>query len=233
MATFPSIVGVAVTVLAAGSSHNIGIPGGARGDRLLAFVCFDGAPTLTWPAGYGSIQATTADPDSQVTSAVRYRDTDGTEGATFQVTIGASSEPGVGIVYRIANYDRYSLPEAATAVTTATGTPTSTPDPPSLTPSWGSADTLWIWFEAHDAGNVTLNAATHYGRFEQMVEERSGSVGASDVGSSSGAIAATASSRDPAAIALSGNQEWVINTFAIKGVGTIHAPIFSPSTMIR
>ena len=68
-----------------------------------------------------------------------YKIADGTEGTTMSVTTDAS-EQSAHVTYRITSWHGTTAPEAPAV---ATGTST-TPNPPSLTPSWGALDTLWF-----------------------------------------------------------------------------------------
>lgn len=213
MATFPAIVNEAwSTTTSDNTSHTVNIPTGATGDLLLLFTAFDGNPSITWPAGYTSLQADTSDGDSAATTSVRYRVTDGGEGASISLTSSAS-ERMTAVVLRITNFT--GTPEAGTAVVTAVGTPSATPDPPSLTPSWGSADVLWVTWTGVDSGASTQNVASTI-RSELMSHNRSGNA-ATDVLSILTAIQATASSRNPAAFNLVGSDQWISNTFAVQG----------------
>lgn len=93
--------------------------------------------TLTTPAGWTQLFNITGPSDLR-RFAGYYKTADGLEGASVTVTASGTAD-WASSSYRISGFQ--GTPEAATA----TGT-TFQPDPPSLTPSWGSAKTLWLAF---------------------------------------------------------------------------------------
>lgn len=118
----------------ASSSLTINLPSSiSAGDLLIiALSIKDNARILTnVPSGFTRI-GTVQGHNSGGESAVFYKSAAGSEGATVAMTLGGSSTGGT-VSLRITGW---------------TGTPEktsgSTLDPPSLTPSWGSAATLWL-----------------------------------------------------------------------------------------
>lgn len=127
--TFPALVsytrGASTT-----SPKTVTVPSGAVGDLLLLYSCGWSDIYLTGPSGF------TALPISPRADGVNlrfwYRITDGSEAASYSLTSGT----GNFICWLMARYSTAALVEVAyTNVSN---------DPPTLTPSWGSADTLWI-----------------------------------------------------------------------------------------
>ncbi|HIP73391.1 MAG TPA: hypothetical protein EYH05_18580, partial [Anaerolineae bacterium] len=129
--------------------HTINLPANINsGDLLLAFFCVDGPRTTTWPSGWTKIvDDVAANTFSAV--AVAYRVADGTEGSTISVTSSAS-EQSSHVTYRITNWHGASPPEAASAIAN-----TQTPDPPSLTVSWGADDNLFVAGVGNNDGTST------------------------------------------------------------------------------
>lgn len=121
------------------TNHLVSMPASVGvGDLLIALLAVDGTPTLTTPSGWTSlaqVNATTA-----AKGAIFYTVAAGTEGGTTVDFVTSASERMMAQVVRIQAGTYSGTPEQAN--TTFAGT--LTPDPPSLSPSWGSDDTLWL-----------------------------------------------------------------------------------------
>lgn len=92
-----------------------------------------------------------------VTGAVFYRFCDGGEGASVSCT-WTSGQIASAIAIRLAGHHASSAPEASSATTGST----ATPDPASLSPSWGSANTLWIAFATLRDSDAFTSYPTSY-----------------------------------------------------------------------
>lgn len=130
---FPVIATTGTTSQASSSSWTANLPASiAAGDLLLMIGQANGATTLTVPTGWTSL----FNPGDG--TFVFYKYASGSEGAT--VTISGSASRSAGIVcYRITGTDGVTAPAIGTLAVS-----TTTFDPPSLTPSWGSLKTLWL-----------------------------------------------------------------------------------------
>lgn len=124
------------------TTHAVPIAGGAvNGERII--VQFVGRPaqtgTVSFPAGWNLLTQQAQGTNQQVTTY--YRDCDGSEGSSVTVTIGSTTPNVSAHIYRIAagTYNSGSAPEI-----TSSAALTMTPDPPNITPSWGSATNLII-----------------------------------------------------------------------------------------
>jgi hypothetical protein len=209
---FPGIANYAVTQVAdasATTTPSVTIPAGVTGDSLLVFVATDGPPTITFPAGY-TAAARTTDSGNAVSTAVAYRVTDGSEGASLTVTLSAA-EAMVAIVLRLPSVD--GTPEAATP---ASSPGSSSIDPPALTVSWGAADNLFLWFYGQDGVATSPGTNTISDRSEGILSQRSGA-GAGDIYGALGGSTSLLATRDPAAINLTGSAAWVAQTYGIRG----------------
>jgi hypothetical protein len=135
------------------TTHNCNLPSGiAAGHRVIACVTQDGGTNpMTWPSGWTQINAGVG-PGTAVRVEARYRECDGTEGAT--ITITGDSESWCSRTWRITGHSA-AAPEAAAA----TGT-SGTADPPNLAPSWGSKETLWIVYFGID--NISTAPVTTF-----------------------------------------------------------------------
>lgn len=141
IASFPVYLSNTPTDLGGSDStnHLVQMPATVNsGDLLIALLAVDSNFTITTPSGWTSLisQAVT-----QVTGAVFYRVANGTEGGTTVNFVTFASERMEAQVVRIQAGTYQSVPVAAQA-NSAAGT--TTPDPPNLTPPWGSANTLWL-----------------------------------------------------------------------------------------
>jgi hypothetical protein len=192
---FPAVVTTATTEDATvATSHSVNLPSSiVSGDLLLIFFRFNTAcnATITGWTRFSSVANT-------VQWAAFSRLADGSEGATVTV----ATDVGVSIranAYRV-NKQGSNTPEVATA----TGT-SAAPDAPSLSPSWGAGNTLWIAGMASNSTWTTDPANYTNGQ------------------STASPLCRTcerdliATSENPAAFATSASAAWVAATVAIKG----------------
>jgi len=118
----------------AGTSHTCNLPASiSAGDLLILSVSADNT-TISTPSGW--TQLCTDINGTGARLSVFYKVAGGSEGGTVSVSTGASTRSSHAS-YRITGYS--GTPEAQT-----TNGSSTTPDPPSLTPSWGTFKTLWI-----------------------------------------------------------------------------------------
>lgn len=212
-ATFPAITNIVLTAAAACTSCVVNIGSPLVDQLVFVFVSINGNTTISWPGGWTELQADATDGDSQVTTSAGYKVAAGSEGATITITLGAS-QTLAATAYVIVNYT--GTPEAGTAVGTAAGVPSTAPDPPLLTPAGGSADYLWLACAGTDNGAALTTAFVADRGTGGFAETRTGA-GVGDAAAMCEIVWATAASRDPAAFTISASQEWVANTFSVKG----------------
>jgi hypothetical protein len=192
----------------AGTTHTVSLPASiAAGDLLLIFLHGRDSggvntPGFSAPSGW-STRYNTDNLGNAAGAAVFYKVASGSEGASVNVT----STNNVESAHASARVTGYAgTPESGTV---ATGTST-TPNPPSLTPSWGALDTLWFAV-AHprNSGN-DLTAPTNYGSIVQSLE----------AGSSTQVAFATrnlnATSDDPGTFANANNAFWFAGTIGVQ-----------------
>lgn len=183
------------------TSHNISLPASiAAGDLLIIFITSSAATSVASATGWTSLYSTSL--NLSIRGYCLYKIADGSEGSSVTVSFTVTCSVA-WTSYRISGYA--SAPEVGTS---ATGTST-TPDPPSLTPSWGSDDTLWI--AAAHCNNVTadLTAPTNYGSIVQAVNG-----GGKSAGTAQRNLAAA--SDDPGTFANASNNDWVANVVAVR-----------------
>jgi hypothetical protein len=116
------------------------------GDLIVEIIALDSNTSLSWPAGWTNIAGLTGSPSSAMGVHARYKIADGTEDGTTITPVagGAQKSTGICLVF----FDYSGIPEAAGA-NSGGG---SGPNPPSLSPSWGAADTLWVAGFGRDDG---------------------------------------------------------------------------------
>jgi hypothetical protein len=193
-----------------GTTHTINLPAGIQsGDLLLIFwtdeTTSSTAPTT--PSGFTQLYTQTT---SNEVRRAWYKIANGTESATINVTGG--DERSAHISYRIAKNTYIGTPEVGTV---ATGT-SNAPNPPSLSPTWPLAHTLWI-AASHSEGNTA--AMTGPSGYTGLIQSNTGSTGSSNSTTATAHLFSQSSSQDPGTFSLSTSRPWAANTIAIRGNG--------------
>lgn len=135
---FPTVKDTEVSNAASSSSPSVTMPSGiSAGDLLITIIFRSGTSTANGQNGWTELFEVTW--DSMINAF--YKVADGSEGSTQQPVVYGSANVTAHNTYLISGYQ--GVPEADTTPS-GVGATTTTPDPPSLSPSWGSAKTLWI-----------------------------------------------------------------------------------------
>lgn len=152
---FPTVQSATTTDFSSGSTtHNVSMPATVNpGDLLICAFCADGTPTITTPSGWTVMGSQQSFGSSTAVGGVYYKVADGSEDGTTVNWVTSTSQPGAAIVVRITGWG--GTPEQAYA-TQIFG---NLPDPPSLTPSWGALDTLWLAFGMLDTSSTGMASA--------------------------------------------------------------------------
>lgn len=206
---FPQVAGLGawyssgdVDVTTAPVAYPTGI---VAGHLLMNLVFADGdTTTLSMGGGFTKLNETNHSASS-VQMAVFYKNAAGTESGTEDVTISGTGEHLTARMLRITGWDTAQAPE----ITTAEGTGT-TPDPPSETASWGSADNLWIAAYSMNGGGA---APTVYPLTDNQHHQGSGGAGAGGGAFCTGESAVA--TLDPGTFTTATSQTWVAFTIAI------------------
>lgn len=150
---FPVVETVSSGTTAASTSHALTLPSGiASGDLLVAeFATTVSVTSIAWATGWTEI-GEWYHASNYPQASVAYRVADGTEGSTVTVTID-SAKMAAFVIRRISGHN-----STAPEVSTGAEGDSANPDPDSLTPSWGSKDTLWIAGEAVAGKDNTASA---------------------------------------------------------------------------
>ena len=204
---FPVVEGTPATTSQTSNvtSQAINMPSGiTAGETLLAFIAVDGDRTFGhtgWDVVANVVGTDGTTPSPRLLILKRTA----AGGDTLTLTI-SSAEQLAAIIWRVSGAGSI---EAATAVSSAIG---SSLDPPSLTPTFGAQNTLWIAVAANDNGNRTITGyPTGYSNNQQ--NEATASVGGAGVATAS--LKSATASQDPAAFTLSASNSWATATVAV------------------
>jgi hypothetical protein len=162
--SFPVVMGVAQSNAGDNvTTHIVSLPNDVEeGDLLIAIMGFRDrsftATTVSFPAGWTELVTRTATTGQGV---VFYKIATPTEAgaASISVSTGSVDARAAYTVYRIQKDTYAGVPEASfmNVTTMVSG---ANPNPPSLTPSWGSAKNLWIAGAAGTRAGTTPNTST-------------------------------------------------------------------------
>lgn len=202
------------------SARNVQLPATINaGDILLALFSSDSDSAVSWDnatAGAWTQLHSTVQADGEMRFSAFWKIADGSEdGLTLSVST-ASATRTAWHIYRISGGQSV----AAATPATAAGR-TFNPDPPSVTPSWGSADTLWIVGLGIDGQAGGVAAPSPYDATAIFDQNTTPSCTVA-----SGYRTNAAASENPAAWTLDNEQECVRVTYAIEPVAvSLVAPL--------
>lgn len=196
------------------TSFVITLPDGSNvsGRRVIVVASNEGTGSTTWPTSPAFTEFVAGN-GTATHIAIAYRNINGTEG--FSGTDDTITVTGASVQWNAHAYlltsDEFDSATAPEGAATAIGTNNGTTNPPSLTPSWGSANNLWIAASAlRFAGNWTA-APTNY---TNLLSSNGGDANA-PLGTARRVL--TATSEDPATFSHDGgNTAWVATTIAIR-----------------
>jgi len=190
------------------TSHDVSLPSGIQaGDLLLVVFGSYVVTAITTPSGWSKIGDTDAY-STYIQMAQFYKIADGEEGATVAITTAGSTKSSA-VAYRITGFDSATAPEKGTAATSVN----TTPNPPSVSPTWGSDDNLFIAVETNRINSAVTAYPTNYSD-NQVNAVNSSSTTSSSTGICSREYAA--SSDDPGTFTIAASRYAVANTIVIK-----------------
>jgi hypothetical protein len=184
------------------------------GDLLLAFVHVRNAGTWTKPSGWNDISTLSQNGGGSVGKLDGfYKIADGTEDGTTPTWTASSLTTAEWHVIRVTGWHGTTPPEALTS-----SGDSSAADSPSVTPSWGLLDTLWLSIAGHSAATDVAWSAGPSGYSGFQCDGVS--AGGSSVSIASAYKESTSTSENPGAFTVSGsNRWWAAATVAIKPAG--------------
>jgi hypothetical protein len=202
------------------TTHNVVMPTTVvTGDLLIILFSNNGSSTVTTPTNWSLLFST---PYSTLVRLSAYAKIAlGTEGGTLVNLLTSAAQLGAAHVYRIQVGTWSGSLLDVLYGTAATGASTS-PNPPSLSASWGAANNLFIAVEASQHTDVVSAYPTTYIDGFNTV----GGTGTAAAGIGSARKISTLVSDDPGVFTLALTEEWVANTLVIKNeLSDIISPI--------
>lgn len=195
------------------TTHPVTLPSGIVAGDILVMACTSNGnvPPTGPPAGWAQeILNVGGGTGTDRFLAVFSKTADGSEGATVDVDM-ASGVSLNALVWRISG--------GALVEGTSTSSSGTTPNPPSLSPSWGARDTLWIaLFAAREGSASAYPAGYSNGRYSN--HSTTFVVGGAEKSSN-------AASEDPGTFTIPSSAVWVGGTVAIQPDGPGFFPFFS------
>lgn len=208
----PNVSSVTTTAFPGDSTtHNVAMPASVTaGNLLITHICIRNGASFTTPTGWTPLWSTT---NSTSTHAAFAKIADGTEGGTTVDFSTSGSDSGAAQVYRITDW--YGTLAGVEVGTPATGSNTA-PNPPALTPSWGSTSAFTLWLVLSGASDDDSAYTGAPGSFTDLTSTVSGAGANSGAEVGSARRVAALASLDPGNFALAASQLWVVNTVAVR-----------------
>lgn len=195
---------------ASGSSASVPVPAGHSPGDLLILVAYKQIKTgtISTPSGWTSLGQSSNGSGNTFRMAVFYRVADGSEGASVSVSYsGDGTSTRIMLLSMLSITGQQGVPEMAALLLEAS---TATPNPPSLTPSWGLANTRWFVL-------CTARASSATG----LTSGPSGFAAAASFGTNpnlyAGHRAERAASQDPGVLTWDTSTASLITTLAVRG----------------
>lgn len=195
------------------TTHLVNCPAHNAGDRLLLLMCFDGSAHAV-----SSISPVGGDAWTQVFDATNNQHTRvyeiverGSGGSSQDVTVTLdASEAGAAAIVVVEDHNTGQAAEVGAQTSTS-----STPNPPTMQPSWGAANNLWIAFAGWDDGTVSCSAGpTDYTGFATARANLTAGAGLAWAFHEE-----NNSQENPSAFTLSASENWVAGTVAVRSAG--------------
>jgi hypothetical protein len=219
--TFPAVLSVEEQEFATeAQSYDVAMPASvSAGDLLIMFVAHDGDPNDAWASvsGWTNLRDALWGVASQGRLGIWYKNASGSEGGTnvtVSFTSGTSTDrPAMAFVFRVqaGTWNTGSAPELAAANDVSGNV---NPDPPSLSPSWGSDDNLWVAYMVCDQDRSVTAYPTSYSS-NQVFTQVSGHL--DDHTAAAATREAAASSENPGAFTIGSADQWGAVTLAVRG----------------
>lgn len=184
------------------------------GDLLLAFAEVRNAGTWTVPTDWTEFKAQLGG-SSVGELTCFYKIASGTEDGGTATWTASTGTTAIWQVIRVTGWHGTTPPEA----TSAQGDYTTNPNPPTLSPSWGAEETLWLEIAGNTAiSSLTTGASTNYSGYQS----NTASSGGSQCTIASAYRQLNASSEDPGVFANAGKiRYWAAVTIAIRPASAV------------
>lgn len=219
------------------TSPVVNLPGSiAAGNLLIISIRNMAGGTMAWPSGWTEFFEDSSDATND-TTGMGWRAADGTEGATVTLTnLFSASGKFAALAWRITGAidPTTQAPEAAVAVGT-----NATPDAPSISPTGGSKDYLFLAAMGWDGESFVVNAdPSGYGNIV-VADSGTGGAVATNGGARGLSRQATTASENPSAWTLNAtpNAGWTAVVVAVHppapAADLRPAPVFSHQAVQR
>lgn len=211
--TTPVVESVTTTAFGAGPGpHAVAMPATVNsGELLVIFFGCSYASSITNPAGWTEKWDQDVSSNSR-RSSCHVKVADGTEdGTTVSITV-PDGDQAAAHTYRISGW--YGTLAGVEVGTAATGTDDS-PNPPSLTPSWGSADQLFL-VSAVYKGDFTTTSSYPTNYTNGTTTKSAATDSGDEVSVATARRAVTGTTDNPGVYTLSGSANWVANTLVVR-----------------
>jgi hypothetical protein len=197
------------------ASHEVAMPATVEeGDLLLVLFSSDAdaaSDTVTTPEGWTLIE-TMIRSNNSVRGSIYAKVADGTEDGTTVNFQTSSIERAAAQVYRIPALTWFgNIADGIDSAGVDPGSTTAAPNPPSLSPSWGDEDNLWIVYAAGSVWSAVNSYPSGYSSGMHTLTTGSGSASAS-----SATLNATGPNEDPGAFSMAESANGVVFTIAIR-----------------
>jgi hypothetical protein len=182
------------------------------GDAGTTGAAWDQSTLGTWTQLDDSI-----DVDSNYNWMLYAKVADGTEDALDLTLTSSNGVQSVGLCYAIQDWGG-SITDIEVS-TSATGSTSTAPDPSSLTPTWGSGDTLWIamYIDGHGDNEATAYPTSYTAN--QLTQDSNGS-GSNTVAIGAATRENATATEDPAAFTTANSSNWEAFTVGVKAAGS-------------
>lgn len=215
---FPTHESVTETTFASDTTtHNVSMPATVNaGDVLVCLFSNDGAATVTTPGGWTQESSTANGASGRL--SVYSKTADGSEGGTTVDFVTSANEKAAAQVHR------YSGAHGDVEVGTPVTGSTASQDPPSLSPSWGSADTAWL---AVVGRNTTATVSSYPTDYANGLDTQSGLADNTHAQVASARRNNATATEDPGAFTMSAAVNGITQTVAIRPGAAAAEPLKS------
>lgn len=207
-AASPIVAATATSVNETNSAGTVTLPASSAGDLLIVAVNIEGNASSSTPSGWTALGSKVdGGSGDRPKLQVFYKVAGGSEGTSLAIT-GAAW--GAYLAWRITGYQ--GTPEIQTYNHGGANGTGNTADPPSITPTWGSAPNLYIAIAATLDATVTAAPSGYTG----LIATETTSHGSIDAAIGGAYLRATSSSEDPGTMSLGATNIRVAATIAVR-----------------
>lgn len=207
---YPTVSASEVSPGLSGTTQSVPLAAHAAGERLVVLYALDGgASNYVSNEGGWTVLANRTETQNAI-SLLAFEKIAASSSESLSITLSAT-RTARAISISVQGSDTSAPAEIALAG--SDGAPSANPNPLSLTPTYGAADTLWLVALAHDNSTYTLSGYPS-GYDTAQLENAGGTSATPRVAIA--ARSANATTEDPGSFTISTGEQWVAATIAIK-----------------